>query len=342
MADEFTWKLSEIREFFLSLIGDSTLDTTIANKWINSYYQDHFPEDADVDELKDFFTQSTSATDSGEYSLAQTDLKILEPVTLDNKEIRFIHDHKEFSRQYPEDEQYITAPGLAIGTSDTKKVKHSDFSYRISEYSHSKSSSEVSLSGLSTIPQSKYGAFSFKIDEDGTITVTEATLNSTGYDTPAKAIEGLPYSDSDSAYMGFVVVINTSGTFVPNTTALSASGVTDIYTDGMPEKRMAPEAVTIFNGKLYARPKADDIYQIKAPELIRPDAFADDEAVPEDKKWGPAIALGTAILYMIEVLKLSEEDKRIQDLRSAFDYRMGSIRKKQIFQNTDRVIERSF
>lgn len=340
MADEFTWNLSEIRTQFLSLIGDSTLAEATANKWINSYYQDHFPEDSDVDELKDWYEQSTSATDSGEYDLEQTDLKILEPVTRNGTEIRFIHDPKKFFRRYPKDEQYITAPTLAIGVSDTKKVKHSDFIYKISEYSYSKSSSEISLSGLSVIPQSKYGAFAFQIDADGTITVTEATLNSTGYATPTKAIEDLPYSDSDSAYMGFVTVINTSDDFTPATTELS--GVTATYTDGMPEKRMQPEAVTIYQNKLYARPKANDIFLLEAPELIRPSALSGDDSIPADKKWGPAIALGTAILYLIEVVKLSEEDKRVQDLRSAFDYRISSIRKKWIFQNTERVIERAF
>lgn len=337
VADEFTWVMSEIVTRFQVLIGDQSLAAATCRKHINDYYQNQFPEDVQVDDLKSFWTQSTAVSDSGEYDLAQTDLKLLQPVTCDKAEIRLIIDHELFFRLYPDLEQYKTAPGLAIGTSDTTKVKHDDFTYEISGYSYSKSSSEVAFSGLATIPQNKYGAFSLKIDTDGTITIAEASANSTGYDTPTKALLGLAYADSSSAYMGFVTVINTSGTFVPGTTALGASGVTATYTDGRFENRQKPEAVTIFQNKVYARPKADDIYLLESPRLIRPSAL--DTGAPPDKKWGPAIALGAAIGYLRE---LTRDKERADELESRFDLRIDSIRGKSIDQLTEMEIERSF
>jgi hypothetical protein len=336
-ADEFTWVMSEITTRFQELIGDSSLAAATCHKHINDYYQNIFPEEADVDELKSFYTQATAVSDAGNYALAHTDLKILKPVTCDNTEIRFIVDHEDFFRRYPDDEQYITAPGLAVGVGDSKKVYHADFDFRVSTYSYSKSSSEVTLSG-DTIPQNKYGAFGFKIDAEGTISFDAATNNSTGYDTPADAVDDLDYTDSDTAYMGFITVINTaSGGFVPGTTALDASTVTDTYTDGKWEHRAKPEAITIFNQNVYARPKPDDIYQLKAPRLIRPAAI--DTGAPENIKWGPAIAAGAALYYLTEITRDME---RVLEIKPGFDIRINSIRSHQVDQLTEQPIQRSF
>ncbi len=129
-----------------------------------------------------------------------------------------------------EDEQFITDPTLVIGTSDTKKVKHSDFDYQINQFAYSKASSEVDLTG-SAVPEDKYGAWSLKIDSDGDITVAAATDNVTGYDTPRKALEALSSSDSESSYIGYVTVMKSDGAFTPATTALDASNVTATFTD---------------------------------------------------------------------------------------------------------------
>lgn len=337
----FTWVGSEIVTLFQQMVSEQSLASATCMNWINDYYQNQFPEDAQVPELKSWWTQTMSAVDNGAYSLAQTDLKILRPVYRDGEnEVCFVHDHEKFFTEYPEQEQYITAPGLAIGTGDTTKVKHDAFSFRISGYGYEKASSEITLSG-DTIPQNKYGAFCFKIDSDGDITVGEATNNSTGYDSIKDAVEDLAYSDSDTAYMGFVVVRSTdSGGFVPGTTDLSDSAVTDYYTDGKWESRGAPEAVTIFENKVYARPKANDIYQLKAPRLIRPTALTTGTA-PTDKKWGPVLAIGAAIRYLTEYMGVMSGDK-LDHLRTLYDNHMTSIRGKQIYQNTDRIIERSF
>lgn len=345
-ANVFTWILSEIVSRFREHTGKSTTtDITDANceKWINDYYQNHFPEDADVDLLKGWHTQETSAVDDGEYSLIQTILKLKKPVFLGRggteTEIELIQNRELFFRMFPENEQYVTAPSLAIGSNDTTRLANSAFKYDIQGWTYTKAAAETAFSGLSTVPQNKYGAFSLKIDSDGTVTIAEATDNSTGYETAAKAINDLSKADSDSAYMGFVTVISTdSGGFIPGTTALDDSAITDTYTDGQPGNRQAPQAVCVYKSYLYARPKPDDIYQIRCPKLLRPDALDSGEA-PLDIKWGSAIATGAALLYIKSVMK---DEDRAAELKPLFDYFIEQIRGKDIMQMTERIIERSF
>lgn len=348
VANVFTWVLSEIVSRFREYTGKSTaydITDAVCEKWINDYYQNNFPEDADVDLLRGWHTQETSAVDNGEYSLSQKILKLKKPVFIGQggteTEVELIQDRELFFRKYPENEQYVTAPSLAIGSTYPERVAHSAFKYDIQGWAHTKAASEVAFSGLNTVPQNKYGAFSLKIDSNGTVVIAQATLNSTGYETAAKAINELSKADSDTAYMGFVTVISTdSGGFIPGTTALNDGAVTATYTDGQPGNRMAPEAVCVYKGYLYVRPKADDIYQIRCPKIIRPDALDhDSDSAPLDIKWGPAIALGAAILYVKSVIK---DEDRARELKPLFDYFIDQIRGKDIMQMTERVIERSF
>lgn len=341
MADVLTWKLSEIRARWREDTGLSqTADITDVNvnKNINDYYVNHFPHDAKVAEFDGFVEQATSATDDGEYNLDTGIDRLDDPVTINREEIKLYRDREKFFSDYPENEQFITGPTLVIG-SDTTKVGHSAFTYRIQNYSYSKAASEVDLTG-DTIPQNKYGAWSLKIDSDGDITVAAASGNSTGYNTPRLALEALNKSDGDSCFMGFVTVMSTdSGGFVPATTALDDSAVTDTYTDGKFELRNVPESILLFGTKLYARPRPNDIYEIKAPSIAdRPSAFADDNAVPADAKWGPAIARGAAIMY----LEPRGGQSRIEDLARTTKYYFGSIRSDKIKRLLGRPVERSF
>ena len=338
-ADVFTWIMSELVAEFRAITGaKSTEQISDANvhKWLNDYYQNYFPEQANVDDLEGFATQAVTAVDSGEYSLAQTTLKIEEPITLDNNKICLYFDKELFFDTYPEDEQYITEPGLAIGSSDTAAVLNAAFSYIIAGNSYTKASSETSFSGLDTVPQNTYGAFSLTIDSDGTITINQASGNSTGYDTASLAIAALAIADGNEAYLGVVTVISTdSGGFVPGTTALSAAAVTDTYTDGNPSRRNKPEAIFQYGDILYARPKSDDTHQLKFPITKRPDAI--DAGAPLDIKWGPVIASGAAILY------LGRNGEKVPDnAQTIFDFRMNSIRSKKKTRNQARTIKPSF
>ena len=326
MADTKTWKLSEMRTLFRKLTGrpaTSQITDANVNKEINDYYVNHFSDDTKVDEFNVFYTQALSATDSGIYSVAQNIDRLDDPITINGKQIILYRDRELFFGGYEhyhhhflprhfvgsrthlhgqyKDEQFITDPNLAIGTSDTTKVKHGDFDYRVQEKSYSKASSEVSLTG-SAIPAGLYGAWSLKINTDGDITVAAAGDNATGYTTPRIALDALNPSDSDSAYMGYVTVTKSDGAFTPGTTGLDAANVTDTYTDGKFENRAEPISALLFGQNWYVDPKPNDIYELEALSIAdRPDAFADDDAVPDDAKWGPFIAAAAAIIFLAEI-----------------------------------------
>jgi len=343
-ADEYTWDLEEIRDRWREDTGRSqTADISDAdvNKRINDYLVHHFGHDARVDEFDIFITQALSATDSGEYTLSTDIERLDDPVTIDGTQIIFYRDRELFFVDYPEDEQYITPPGLAIGVSDPTKVYHAAFDYRIegTGYAYSKASSEITLSG-STIPQNKYGAFSFTIDADGDITVTAADDNATGYDSPKLALEDLDHAASDTCFMGYLVVKSTAlGGFIPGTTALSASAVTDTYTDGKFETRGKPEAALLYGSKLYVRPKPDDIYRFKALSIgDKPAALASDSDAPADLAWGPALARGSAILYLEE----QGETDRVSELARSTTYLFNSIRKNRIKRLMGGEIQRRY
>lgn len=361
MSDVKIWKLSEIRELFRELTGRPSTEQITdvnANKEINDYYVNHFPDDARVNEFDVFFTQALSATDSGIYSLGSNIDRLDDPVTINGRQIILcrdrelffgIHDHHHhhhflhFTGQRTsihhaqfEDEQFITEPGLAIGTSNPARVKHDAFDYEIQQKSYSKATSEVALTG-DAVPAGLYGAWSLKIDTDGDITVAAAGDNGTGYATPRIALDALGSSDSDSAYMGYVTVTKSDGAFTPDTTLLSAANVTDTYTDGKFENRAEPIEVLLYGDNLYVKPKANDIYQLKALSIAdRPTAFADDDAVPGDAKWGPFLAAAPAVIF----LERNGEDAT--NAKSAAVRYLSSIRSDKIKRLLGRVVQRSF
>lgn len=337
----FTWQLSEIRSRWRELTGlSSTSDIANAtiDNWINDYYQNFFPDEAYVDNLDTFFTQNTSATDDGEYSLSSSDLRLKSPAFCDNEEIEIIQDSKLFFQMFPDNEQYLSEPTLVIG-STTTKVGYSAFSYKISGNGYEVDSGEITLSG-DTVPQNKYGAFGFKIDSDGDITIIEATSNSTGYDSVGEAVADLEDYDGDSVYMGYITVYTTdSSGFVPGTTALNHASLTVTYTDGRPDLRSIPMALCVYGGKLYVRPKSNDIFRLKLLDETRPTAFTQDTSAPSDVKWGPAIASGSALMYITQVMKDSELAQTIIPIHDSY---IKSIRGKKIKQMTEIKIQRSF
>lgn len=338
MADVFTWKFSEIKTRWRKDTGlSSTNDISDEDlgKRINDYYVNQFPNDAEVNEFDGFLEQATSATDSGEYAL-DTDIDRLDdPITVDRTQIKLYRDRELFFRMFPENEQFVTDPTVAVGETDAAKVKHSNFTYRIQDRAYSKDSSEVALTG-STVPANTYGAWSLKIDSDGDITVAAASDNETGYDTPRRALEALSLSDGDSCFMGYVT-ITSSSSFIPGTTLLSS--VTATFTDGKFELRNTPEAILIYGTQLWARPRPNDIYEIKALSIAeRPTAFADDDTVVQDTKWGPAIARGDALLFLDSV----GNSGRVASLAKSTTYMFNSIRSDKIKTLLGCVVERRF
>ena len=189
------------------------------------------------------------------------------------------------------------------------------------------------------VPAGLYGAWSLKIATDGTITVAAAGANGTGYATPRIALDALAASDGDSAYMGYVTVTKSDGVFTPDSTALDASNVTDTFTDGRFENRAEPTEALLFGQNLYVKPKANDIYELKALSIgDRPTAFADDDAVPDDIKWGPFIAAASAVIFLE---RNGEDDVAAKVAVIAKKY-LNSIRSDKVKRLLGQVVPRNY
>lgn len=339
-----TWLIAKVRTF-IGVSATSALPDSDITDLINDYYQNDFVKTTLGDRFESDWTQALAATDSGQYTIGATVLKLPRPAFLDNDEIALFHDKDRFWSAYPEQEDYITAPGLAIGSSDLASVANDAFTYTISDWAYAKAAAETALSG-DTVPQSKYGAWLLSVDSDGTITVTEAPDNATGYATAALAINGLgDPTDSTDAIMGFVTVIDTDSTFIPGTTALNASGVTATYTDGDPDLRGTPEAVLIDGNTVFVRPRSDDARILTAKlALQKPTALSAGGDLLADIQWSHAVALGAAIKYLAS----RGDSERIAELRGdartpgTLDYELGETRKTRTLQESGRGIERSF
>lgn len=358
-----TWNLEELRKRFRQYTGRKTtnqISDDAIDDLINDYLVNNFPSDAAVDEFDTFYTQELTATDDGVYDIPQNVDRFDDPVTINGNEIWFQRDrelfftqngldnrHRFFGFQFTtqnnlhttkfEDEQFITEPELVIGSSDTTKVKNIDFSYSINNYAYSKDSTESALTGAD-IPQGKYGAWSFKIDTDGVITVESATSNAVGYDTPRLALEALDRSDSESAYMGYVTVIKTDGAFTPATTDLNAANVTATFTDGRFESRTTPISALLYGQKLYVYPKPNDIYEFKALQISkRPTALTASDEIA-DPKHGQAIAIGAANLYLLS----NDGTDIVQDLAPMTKYLFDSIGSDKIKRLLGQVVQRRY
>jgi len=330
-----TWNLSDIRtkvRTITGLLSTSQKSNDDIDNEINDYYQNTFPLECEPEKLKDWLTQATSVDDDGEYDVADTVLKLKEPVTINGSNITLYQDTKKFFDLYPKDTgsaYSITDPGLAIGSSSKAAVASSAFSYRTQNYSYPKATAETALSG-DTIPQNKYGAWRLEIDSDGTISIVEAGGNATGYDTAAKAVEGLSNESSSNACMGYVTAMSTdSGGFVPGTTGLDASGVTKTFTDHFNSSRNRPEAALLSGEVLHLRPKANDIFEFKARTIEKPTALSGDTAVllPE---WGRLIAYGAAIL----ILEEKADDERLAKAGPVYEHLKTLIGRKDIRQKS--------
>ncbi len=329
----FTWVLSEIRSKFRDLTkrsSTSEISDTNVDNWINEYYTNHFPEEANVFDFQTDFTQDLTPTDAGEYALAQTVVAIEEPVTLDGGRISLWTDKEAFFATYPESESAITPPALVMGTTNTAAVANAAFKYAIGNYSYAAAATETALSG-DAVPANTYGAWTLEIDADGTISVTEADGNATGYASPGRALAALAAERTSNAVMGYVTVLHTS-TFTPGTTALNAGGITATFTDGKPGLRACPEAALVEGNTLYVRPRSNDWHRLEAQlSLQRPSALSGDSSAPLDIKWGPLLAVGAALLFLAEKESDVETMGELLSLKQAL---LRSVGRKQLFQWT--------
>lgn len=121
---------------------------------------------------------------------------------------------------------------LAIGSSKPN-VATGAFEFHVNgiEYQKAAVAAGTALSG-DNLPTAKSGAWALDIGADGTIDITPAADNATGYADAATAAAAIPAVAADHVRLGYVTVDNASGgDFDPGTTDLDAVGLTVVYTD---------------------------------------------------------------------------------------------------------------
>lgn len=126
-----------------------------------------------------------------------------------------------------------TATGMGIG-STPQNVANTAFEFHVNgkEYTKAAVAAGTALSG-DDLPTAKTGAWALDIGVNGTVDITPATDNATGYASSVLALAAIPAVATDHVRMGTVAVANATGTdFVPGTTALDAANITDTYADG--------------------------------------------------------------------------------------------------------------
>ena len=343
-----SWTLSDMRSAMRKAVkrsSTSELSDSDANGYLNDFYRYHLPQALCLDRFDTMWKKLATVTDDGEYdddddgnSLVDV-MELKPPIFANGLQMMLVYDADLFWTLYPPEEEYVTAPSLAIGSSNAAHVANSAFRYIISDYAYYKAAAETALDG-DAVPQSKYGAWQLIIDADGDITVQEADDNATGYGTPALAVRGLPAKSTGTIVMGYVTAINTGGVFTPGTTELSDSGVTDTYTDGNWRLRGQPEHLLLHrtDGKVYIRPKASDDYLIQSyASMERPTALSDDTDTPLEEMWGRAIVAGASVLFLQDKEADSERIMEIKGNKQdpapgTLEYELRSIRVKYIKQ----------
>lgn len=122
----------------------------------------------------------------------------------------------------------LSSATLAVGT-DPTQVKTAAFTYNLNGVYYSKTAVDGTTPGDDVIPEDLYGAIALDIGTDGTIHVTEASANATGYATSALALAGLPTVATNHLRVGTVTAMKSDGAFTFGTTALNAATVTEAY-----------------------------------------------------------------------------------------------------------------
>lgn len=335
------WTLADIRAKFRTLTGRPTttqISDAACNLLINDFYTRDFFRDTSLEAVRSVFEQELSALDSGEYSIDSAYVTFNMPAFINGRRIHLTFDRDYFFGQYPDDEDYQSSPGLAIGVVSPASVLVGDFAYMIEGYSYHTTGVEGALNG-SNIPTGKYGAWLVEITTAGALVITAAGANATGYLTAGLALQGLVAPTSGRACVGFVIVQNASGAdFVPGTTLLSAAGITDSYIEGRPDNRDEPCMALIWGRKLFVRPKSDDIHRFKCDCTQKPTVMATDAATPLNEDWGLALAYGTAIKYLAE----SDNGETGSMLPGLYDREIENIQLDYYRNLQQREVTRSF
>lgn len=111
---------------------------------------------------------------------------------------------------------------LGRGSTDTA-IASGAFRFIITGQAASEAKAAVTTGtaiGAQTVPASLWASYALDIATGGTITVTAAALNTTGYATEALAIAAVPARVTAKARMGYITVLASASTWVAATDAL--------------------------------------------------------------------------------------------------------------------------
>lgn len=305
--------LAEIRQLFRDITGLAAI-TQISNDnvdvQINDYYVFRLAKEVNVGESKGEQNQIVDPSAKNDYDIPTIDADIIEvkkPFYLDGEPVRWVYTDKEtFFNRYPDEKDLVSeTAGLAIGTSNAARFKLSNFFYDVGGFVYEYvAGSEIALTG-DAIPDGKWGSWLITADTDLAITVTASALNGTGYDTIKHATEPLAVESSDSAVVGYILVLNRSGgVFTPDTTLLSAGGISDFYVELNPIELNWPEAVLVHENTIFVRPHSDNVRKLEFQVVKRRTAMSGNSDEPDNKEWGRLIAYGAAINYLTQKRKL--------------------------------------
>lgn len=110
---------------------------------------------------------------------------------------------------------------LGRGSTDTA-IASGAFKFAINGVPEAKAAVTTGTAiGAQTVPASLWASYALDIATGGTITVTAAALNTTGYATEALAIAAVPYPVTAKARMGYITVLASASTWVAATDALA-------------------------------------------------------------------------------------------------------------------------
>jgi hypothetical protein len=122
-----------------------------------------------------------------------------------------------------------TSAGLAIGTSSAAAVKIANTTnYAIDSVLYQKTTAEIAFTDTTVQQASTFVKYLLSLDASGTGTLTAGNSASTS------ALALLPATPDDEVAIGYVeVATDSTHTFTPATTELSATGITDVYVNLM-------------------------------------------------------------------------------------------------------------
>ncbi len=120
----------------------------------------------------------------------------------------------------------LSSPGLVIGSAAAKVKIANTVPFAIDAVLYSKTTAEIAFTDLTVQQASTYCKYLLSVDAEGNGTITNGTPAATS------ALALIPDCPDDECSFGYVeLAVAAEYSFTPATTELSATGITDVYTN---------------------------------------------------------------------------------------------------------------